>query len=300
MIGRLFFEGNETTHDNRTLRIGIVMTGTTTARWRIGVVSYVNTLPLVDGLDRLRELEMLAAPPSALIEQLLDGRVDLALCSIIDYQRSPKPLQIVPAGLLGCDGSTMTVRLFSHSPIERISRVCCDVESHTSVTLLRILLHELHGVKPELVDFDARDRRVRETDERVEWPEAMLLIGDKVVTDSTPAIRYPYQLDLGAEWKELTGLPFVFASWLAPADAEVSALGAVLDRQRRHNRQRLEVLLQRAAERGWPIDLAREYLTGMLRYEWTPEARVGVERFFEYAYRLGLIDENRPLRFASW
>lgn len=280
----------------------LAMTETTLSNpVRIGAVDYLNTLPLIDGLDKLANLDVIRDVPSHLIDRLLSDDVDLALCSIIDYQRSDVPLKIVPAGLLGSHGSTMTVRLFSRVPMERVSEIHCDTDSHTSVCLLRILLHRMHGIKPTLVDFDARNHGPGDVRGRRFWPEAMLLIGDKVVTDYTPAIRYPYQIDLGAEWRELTGLPFVFATWLAKAEHDVAAIGAVLDRQLRHNlRDRIESILKDSgASRGWPPDLARVYLTEMLMFQWTDETRESVDRFFDDSFELGLIDHRHPLRFES-
>lgn len=271
----------------------------TRARYRLGVVSYFNTLPLIDGLQKLADVELVAAVPSRLISLLLSGEVDAALCSIVDYQLSPEPLRIIPAGLLGCDGSTMTVRLFSRVPPRRLTRIHCDVDSHTSVMLLRVLLHERYGIRPEIADFDALRHRTAQGRD-APWPEAMLLIGDKVVTDSTPAIRYPFQMDLGAEWKELTGLPFVFAAWMTRPGRDVRTIAAVLDRQRRHNRERVEHFLRLEAPRhGWPIDLARSYLCEMLRFEWTPDMVRGVERFFALAQALGLVEANRGLEWAG-
>ena len=62
---------------------------------RLGVVSFVNTLPLIDGLERLADIDLRYSVPSLLMDTLLAGEVDLALCSSIDYQRSPEPLVIV-------------------------------------------------------------------------------------------------------------------------------------------------------------------------------------------------------------
>ena len=154
---------------------------------RVGAVSFVNTLPLIDGLENLADLELRYAVPSRLLDTLLDDEVDLALCSSIDYQRSKTPLVIVPCGLLGCDGPTLTVRLYSTGPIDRITEVHCDTDSHTSVALLQILLRELHDVAPVLVAFDARPREPHDSPR--DWPDALLLIGDKVVTDSPPTTR---------------------------------------------------------------------------------------------------------------
>lgn len=275
---------------------------------RIGIVNYLNTLPLIDGLEQLADISLLPDVPSRLIERLLADEVELALCSVFDYQQSPEPLTIIPAGLLGCDGSTMTVRLFSKVPIQRITRIFCDTDSHTSVNLLRVLLQSQYQIKPELISFDARAHCAVQSGVRINWPEALLLIGDKVVTDSTPAIRYPYQLDLGAEWKELTGLPFIFAAWMmkrgVPDESKriqrIRAVASVLDRQRRHNLERIDSMLHRhCAQSGWPRDLAWSYLTEMIQYQWTDSAQAGLEHFFKLCYELGLTKENRPLKLLD-
>lgn len=267
---------------------------------RVGVVSFVNTLPLIDGLERLADLELRHSVPSLLIDQLCAGEVDLALGSSIDYQRAAEPLVIVPCGLLGCDGPTLTVRLFSAVPMERLATVHCDTDSHTSVALLRIVLKESWGIEPRLIDFDTREHATGT--HPIQWPETVLLIGDKVVTDAPPAARYPHQLDLGAEWKRLTGLPFVFAVWMArraAPPARLAMAAAALDRQRRVNRSRIDPIVHhRACPRRWPPELARTYLRDLIDYEFTAAHRAGLEAFFTRALRHGLIDHVRPLVFA--
>ena len=266
----------------------------------VGVVSFVNTLPLIDGLQGCRELDLRAAVPSRLLYRLLEGEVEAALCSSIDYQRSPVPMVVLPVGRLGCDGPTMTVRLYSRTPIAQIARVHCDTDSHTSVALLRILLDRQYGIRPEFVDYDAGDPA---TAGASDWPDAMLLIGDKVVTDSPPAVRYPHQLDLGAAWHELTGLPFTFAVWMARADTDPDRLrlaAVILDRQRRRNRPLLDrIVHDSAVPRGWPADLAREYLGVRLRYDWTERAVAGLEAYWAAAEEMGLIGHRRPLAVLS-
>ena len=190
---------------------------------RLGVVSFLNTLPLIDGLDRLADVELQHSVPSGLIDQLIDGHVDVALCSIVDYQRSPEPLVLVPSGLLGCHGRTMTVRLYSTRPIDQIQTVYCDTDSHTSIALMQVLLSERYGVRPTLIDYNAREHVAE--NRPIDWPDSVLLIGDKVVTDSPPAVRYTHQLDLGEAWNDFTGLPFVFAGWLARRDTPPGSPG---------------------------------------------------------------------------
>jgi len=267
---------------------------------RVGVVSYLNTQPLIDGLDRLEGLALRHTVPSLLVDHLVDGDVEVALCSSIDHQRAAVPLDIVPVGMLGCRGETMTVRLYSAVPPERISVVHADTDSHTSIALLQVVLAERYGVRPRIVPFDAREGTAE--NRLVENPESVLLIGDKVVTTSPAAVRAPHQLDLGAAWFEMTGLPFVFAIWMARADADskrVADIAAILDRQRRHNRERLgSIVHRRAVPRGWPEDLARRYLEECLRFDFDDEARCGLELFFAKAAALGLVETPQPVRSA--
>ncbi len=263
---------------------------------RLGVVSFLNALPLIDGLDKLAGVELRCDVPSMLLYRQVAGDVDVGLCSSIDYQRCDEPLVALSAGLLGCDGPTLTVRLFAASPIERLDTVHCDSDSHTSVVLLRILLKELYGIQPEIIAYSARAGRDGE------WPDVMLLIGDKVVTASPPAAAFPHQLDLGAAWVEHTGLPFVFALWMASRGADPSILAtaaAILDRQRRHNVERLDGIVHReAGPRGWPAGLAREYLKSRLAFDFTEDRRAGLELFFDKAAAHGFVERRRPLELV--
>lgn len=277
---------------------------------RLGAVSYLNTLPLIEGLGKLSDVALTLTAPSRLIDLLMDQRVDLALASVIDAQRAPRPVAFVPAGMIGCDGPTMTVRLFSRTPIEQITRVHADVDSHTSVALLQVILAERLGAAPPVEAFDVDAHRAALTRAATgdatpgPWPEALLVIGDKVVTDSPPAMLYPHQLDLGEAWKDLTGLPFVYALWMCRADdagaAHVRTAADILDRQRRHNATRLDwIASARAPARGWPVDMARTYLGRLLRYEVTDEARRAVARFFDLCVKHRVLASRRDVAWTT-
>ncbi|HVZ94997.1 MAG TPA: menaquinone biosynthesis protein [Phycisphaerales bacterium] len=269
-------------------------------------MSFLNTLPLIEGLGKLEDARLTLTAPSRLIDLLLGDEIDIGLVSIIDAQRAPTgtPLAIVPCGMIGCDGPTMTVRLFSRRPPNEIGELHADVDSHTSVALARIILEKSFGAKPRLVDFDAESFLAGDrSPSPEEWPGAMLMIGDKVVTHSPPVTLYPHQLDLGEEWKKLTGLPFVYAAWMCRAGIAGSELvrtaAALLDRQRRHNATRLDWIVEaRAPVRGWPAGLARTYLRDLLRFEVTPRHVEAVERFFDLAHECGVIAERRPTLWA--
>ncbi|MFA9477304.1 menaquinone biosynthetic enzyme MqnA/MqnD family protein [Phycisphaerales bacterium AB-hyl4] len=261
-------------------------------------MSYLNARPLIEGLDGDPTLQVRFDVPAGLLHDLETGQVDLALCPVVDYFRSAEPLVIVPVGGIASEGRTLTVRLFSKTPIDQVDVVHADTDSHTSVVLLQVLLHAIHGRRPTLIDYHAREHVAGHR--LAESPEAMLLIGDKVVTDSPRAIEYPYQLDLGEAWHELTDLPFLFAVWMARKGTDLGELPAHLDRQRQINARDIDAIARRHAPgRGWPSDLAYDYLANILRYSVSERELAAVRRLAEMANPLGLLPNPRPLTLAD-
>src|SRR5688500_9544434 len=166
---------------------------------RVGSVSFLNAKPLIYGLDGQPGVCRTLDVPSRLLDGLLDGRFDVALLPVIDYQRMPG-LKLLTSGGIGCDGETLTVRIFSPVPVEQVRTLACDTDSHTSVALARVVLSKLYGIRPRFVDLAAGGTRDEGT--------ALLLIGDKVVCEEPTGL--PHQVDLGEAWKRLTRLPFLF------------------------------------------------------------------------------------------
>jgi chorismate dehydratase len=267
---------------------------------RVACVRYLNTAPLVEGLDRVEGLTLLPAVPARIVDMLVSGEADVGLASVVDAVRAPEPLAILPAGMIGCDGPTLTVRVFSRVPLDKVATLHADADSHTSVVLATLLLRKRHGVRPRVVTFDARERVPLEGEARSlddAWPQTVLLIGDKVVTDPPSADRYPYRMDLGEAWHAWTGLPFVYAAWQCrAADQErLRAVAWLLDRQRRHNMTRLGwIVAQRAPAARWPLAVAQDYLGNLLRYDLDARAREGLARFLDEAAGEGLLPARAP------
>lgn len=263
---------------------------------RVGCVSFLNAIPLIEGIDGLTGVAVSYDVPSALLAMLEAGEVDVSLCPVIDLQQSTVPLEVIPAGGIGCNGPTLTVRIFSKVPFDQVRYVNVDRDSHTSVVLMRVLLKEQFDVTPEILPFDvsaSRSTGARESD-------TMLLIGDKVVTASPSEIEYPYQLDLGEAWHNLTGLPFVFAVWMTRVGTRLGELPALLDAARARNSARISTLVDRhAASHGWPADTATQYLGHWLQYQITQPQLDAMNLFFRKAFQYGFIDEQRPLSVRS-
>ncbi len=272
------------------------------AAHRVAAVSYLNSKPLLHGLDAedlAQRLSLHLDVPARLLSLLEAGQVDLALCPVVDYFRSRVPLTLVPVGGIACEGPTLTVRLYSRVPLGDITAVHADTDSHTSVALLRVLLHELHGLSPEFIHFDAQHRLVEGRPlDPAHPPQAMLLIGDKVVTASPSATVYPHQLDLGGAWNELTGKPFVFAVWMAREGADLGDLPSLLaERRDRNLTDTAAIAAHYAAGHGWPLDLAADYLGGILRYRLGERELDAIADFARRAAALHLIPE--PAREPS-
>jgi chorismate dehydratase len=238
---------------------------------RIGCVSYLNAKPLIYGLDEADDIRLTLDVPARLIDGLRSERFDVALLPIIDYFRLDN-LRILNSGGIGCDGPTLTVRIFSKIPLERITTLACDTHSHSSVALARVILRDAYHIVPRFVDYDHQHPAPS--------AQAILLIGDKVVC-AEPA-GYPYQLDLGEAWKKLTGLPFVFAAWVARDGVDLHDLPRRLIEAKQLGMQHLnEIVQQEAIPRGWPPALAHRYMSEYLKYDIGPRQLQAIKLFYE-------------------
>jgi chorismate dehydratase len=272
--------------------------GLTANPWRIGCVSYINAKPLIQGLQDQLGVAVHFDVPSRLLDSLLDGQVDIALCPVIDYFRNQNRLAVVPAGGICSAGQTFTVRLYSKTPLEKITQVHVDADSHTSIVLLQVLLYDLFQIRPELVPYHAK-QKIDAHHPLIDAP-AMLLIGDKVVTDGPSTLDYPHQLDLGQSWNKLTGLPFVFATWLTMINQPLGDLPAKLVQQREINDPiRDEIAHQYASVHHWPADLARRYLCDLLHYKIGDAEIAAMELFASKAHKLGLVPAPAPVLLRS-
>ncbi len=148
---------------------------------RLGAVSYLNTKPLVHGLDRRSDLFTLRFDVPAQCAALLhEGRIDLGLIPAIEYLRGD--YRIVPGVAIGSDGQIASVAMFSKVPVDRIATLALDISSRTSVALTRILCARRWHIAPKLVpaEPDLRSMLAR--------ADAALVIGDPAL-DDRPAAR---------------------------------------------------------------------------------------------------------------
>jgi chorismate dehydratase len=176
---------------------------------KVGIVSYLNTRPLIYGLKLppiSDEIELIEDNPANLAELLKKDEIDLGLIPVAAIPEL-KEYFIVGDYCIGTENEVATVCLFSEVPLEQIEKVYLDYQSRSSVALLQWLMREYWGIHPELIH--ATDESYRN---EIKGTTAGLVIGDRAF-EQRKISTFIY--DLASEWRAITGLPFVFAAWIS-------------------------------------------------------------------------------------
>jgi chorismate dehydratase len=260
---------------------------------RVGIVNFLNSKPLAWGFLKGHHSALFAPSyhPPALVARLLEqGGLDVGLIPSIEVQRIPG-LTVLPDLCIAADREVRSVLLVSRTPVQEIRRVALDVNSRTSVALVQILLAERYGLTPEYVSARPDVGRML-TD-----CEAALVIGDPAL--KVPRDRY-LVLDLAAEWKALTGLPFVFAVWAVRPEVDFPDLAFYFKSSLRYGLANLDILVREAAgEVGLDSEEIRSYLTDNLHYLLRDPERAALAEFYRRAREHDLLPEARELVFAE-
>jgi chorismate dehydratase len=247
----------------------------------VGAVSYLNTKPLVLGLERFApDVQLTYDVPSRLADDLAAGRLDVALIPTIEYFRGPG-YSIVSDACIACRGPVLSVKLFCRKAFDDIRTLALDDGSRTSAALVRILLKERFGLEPKLERLPV-DASIEATD-----ADAVLLIGDRAM--HSPPGRFTAVWDLGDEWNRWSQLPFVFAMWTARPGIDVGELDLALRAARDEGLAHLDEIAEREAA---PLGLTRPqclaYLQDNLHFYLGDREQRGLELFYEHAVSMGL------------
>jgi len=202
----------------------------------VGAVSYLNTKPLIYGFEQglmKDEVELLIDYPSNIASLLQTNQVDIGLVPVAIIPTLEEH-HIVSDYCIGCDGEVASVCLFSEVPLAEISTILLDYQSRTSVALLEILIREHWKITPELRAAAA------DYEKNISGTTAGLVIGDRALVQRSKS-KYIY--DLGTAWKEMTGLPFVFAAWVSNKSLSPQFIRAFNDTISAGTRQ-IDVILQ--------------------------------------------------------
>jgi chorismate dehydratase len=248
---------------------------------RVGRIAYINCYPVYGAIDRgIVRLggRLVDGVPTALNRAMASGALEVSVVSAVEYARDAARYLLLPDLAISCDGPVRSVMLFSRRPAEELHRcrVLVSRSSMTSVALLELLFERVWKAEPVFVPNDAEIADLARTGHDAH--DARLIIGDAALTLTAGAnrlaARYPHAYDLGEAWKQWTGLPFVFAVWVAQRVTPVAqslAIHAGLIESRDWGLAHLDQLAAQAAmATGVSRSKALEYLSGLdygLRYE---------------------------------
>ena len=270
---------------------------------RLGRIPWINCYPVYGAIDRglvPMPAAIVSGTASELNDLLAAGELDVSVVSAVEYARDAASYHLLPELSISCDGPVQSVKLFSRRPPEALhdATVLRSASSRTSVLLLELLCRHRWGVAPRFATVRAE---AVDLDGLAGFPhEAVLVIGDAALAlDARRA--YPYSVDLGAAWKEWTGLPFVFAVWAARRGADsrrVHEIHGRLLESRAWGLEHLDVLAEQAwAATGVPREVCRAYF-GDLDYGFSYRHLAGLTDFFRRLAQDGLVPDG-SLSFIS-
>ena len=230
----------------------------------------MNTKPLLYGIQQssvLEEMELIIDYPARIGDMLLRNEIDIGLVPVAVIT-GMREYHINGNYGIGSDGPVASVCLFSEVPLAEVRTVLLDYQSKTSVQLVRILLECHWKLRPRLVNGGV------DFQEQIRGTTAGVVIGDRAFEQRRIS---PYIYDLGEAWKQMTGLPFVFAAWISnrPLDA------GFVSRFDEANRVGVSHIGQVVKDNPYPLFSLHDYFTRYLTYPLTARHRLGLEKFIQ-------------------
>jgi chorismate dehydratase len=198
-------------------------------RPRVGHIQFLNCLPIYWGLVRsgaLLDIDLRKDTPDRLNDALIAGELDIGPISLVDYLRNADDLLLLPDLAVGSDGPVLSVNLVSQVPLTELheQKVALGSTSRTSVVLAQHYLEDSIGVRPSYFTCPP-DLTAMMLD-----ATAGVLIGDAALRATYDAPRRGLTVhDLGSVWRELSGLPMVFAVWAVRREFATAHPGLVKD-----------------------------------------------------------------------
>ena len=257
---------------------------------RLGAVSYLNTKPLVYGLDAHPDrFDVRFDVPAKCAELLHENKVDLGLIPAIEYLRGD--YAIVPGVSIASYGDVATVAVFTRKPMDRVETLALDLSSRTSVALTRVLSAKRWGIAPKFTPAEP------DLEKMLQKADAALVIGDPAF-DIAPGQHGVTKIDLGGEWKSLTGLPFVYAMWVGRPGVASPDDCRMLQEARDRGVANLGAIARQVGGGNAALEQrALSYLRDNLKYGLGEAELAGLRRFHELAAEIAVVPELKPLKF---
>ncbi|QEK51510.1 menaquinone biosynthesis protein [Pedobacter aquae] len=243
---------------------------------RVSAVSYTNTLPFIYGLAHhpvKEEIQLTVDYPALCAQKLIDDEADIGLIPVASLLKLPE-YHLVSDYCIGANGIVNSVYIFSNCPVEEIEFLQLDPESNTSNNLAFVLLKHYFKVNPvrliNAVDYG-----------ELKHPKtAFVQIGDRTFGKQN---QYPYAYDLAQEWKNFTGLPFVFAAWVSNKKLPEKFVNAFNDALKHGLDNRKEVFKTMQMRANFDLE---DYLLHKIDYPLDTQKREALALFLNYVKAL--------------
>jgi chorismate dehydratase len=268
----------------------------------VGHIGFLNSLPFLVGLDASPTpppFTLVSGPPTELNRRLLAGELDVSPISSIEYAAHAEALVLLPGLCIASDGPVASVLLATRVPPDQLTErvVALDPSSATSHVLVKLVLWERYRVRPR---FEVRERSSLDGLRA----DAALVIGDQALRTRLDPNGWQI-LDLGEEWKALSGCRMVYAVWAArrafaarhPGRLE-AVRAALADALVRGLADPQTLSTRAAALSGHAPDFLRTYYR-LLGYTLGEPERLGLAEFYRRAARHGLLPAAPALSFAA-
>lgn len=243
---------------------------------RISAVSYLNSLPFVYGLQHSElknECDIALDIPSVCAEKLITGKVDIGLIPVAAIPQVNNA-QIISDFCIGADGEVKTVCLYSEVPLHEIKTILLDYQSRTSVMLVKILAKEYWKISPEFI------AATKGFENNIKGTIAAVVIGDR-----TFGLEKKHTYDLAEEWKKFTGLPFVFACWVANKNLPKEFI-SVFNTALKSGLNNIEKTLNEFSHPYINNETAKKYLKENISYIFDKEKKKAMELFNQLAEKI--------------
>jgi chorismate dehydratase len=214
--------------------------------------------------------------PSALIEGLRTGRYDIALASSASLLTLGDEYSYIPGIGICSDGPVASVCIFHKGSPGKLNKVYLDPASRTGNALSKIILEQHLSITPEYIDQGNK----RPSPEALTDGEGCVLIGDSALVEST---EFYYRIDLGDSWKQMTGLPFVYALWIGRKDVISDRISIPLYNAHRLGKAVIPEIIESSTDLPVSRDIAENYLRNHIQYDVTEDAEAGLGRFLRLA-----------------
>lgn len=247
---------------------------------RISAVSYLNSLPFVYGLNHSeikQQCEISLDIPSLCAEKMTSGKADIGLIPVAAIPEIINA-EIISEYCIGANGKVKTVCLYSEVPLKKIETVLLDYQSRTSVLLARILAREFWKINPKW------EKAEKGFENKIKGTTAGVVIGDRTFSLSLGKSRGEV-LDLSEEWKKFTGLPFVFACWVANKKMSADFLTS-FNSALQYGLNNIDKTLDEFPPDFIPKTGAKKYLTENISFVFDLEKKKAMKLFFELSKRL--------------